>query len=96
MRFFYLINLIIFKQTYPMKIYSKIKIASYVFAGAFMASACTKDFESMNVSPNKPSAVSSAVLLPNGIESSVDRYWGHRARFERINLDGGMLWITTT
>jgi hypothetical protein len=76
-----------------MKIYSKIKIASYVVTGAFMASACTKDFESMNVSPNKPSTVSSAVLLPIGIESSVDRYWGHRARFERINLDGGMLWV---
>lgn len=76
-----------------MKVYHKIKIATYLVTGAFMASACTKDFEQMNISPNKPSLVSSAVLLPSGIESSVDRYWGHRARFERINLDGGMLWV---
>ncbi len=58
-----------------------------------MASACTEDFEQMNISPNKPNVVSSAVLLPAGIESSVDRFWGHRSRFERINLDGGMLWV---
>ena len=76
-----------------MQVYNKVIKTIYITAGVFMASACTKDFEQMNVSPNKPSAVSSAVLLPAGIESSVDRYWGHRERFERINLDGGMLWV---
>ena len=76
-----------------MKIYPKIKIAAYLLAGTLVTGACTKDFEQMNVSPNKPVEVSSAVLLPSGIETSVDRYWGHRARFERINLDGGMLWV---
>ncbi|WP_051359995.1 SusD/RagB family nutrient-binding outer membrane lipoprotein [Adhaeribacter aquaticus] len=76
-----------------MKIYKNIKKAVVISAGIFVVSSCTKDFEQMNISPNKPSAVSSSVLLPAGIESSVDRYWGHRARFERINLDGGMLWV---
>ena len=76
-----------------MKVYNKVIKTIYITAGVFMASACTKDFEQMNITPNKPSVVSSAVLLPAGIESSVDRYWGHRDRFERINLDGGMLWV---
>ena len=76
-----------------MKVYNKVNKIICITAGVFMASACTKDYEQMNISPNKPSTVSSAVLLPAGIESSVDRYWGHRERFERINLDGGMLWV---
>ncbi|MCC9167856.1 SusD/RagB family nutrient-binding outer membrane lipoprotein [Pontibacter harenae] len=77
-----------------MKIYKgKLIKALYITAGVLMASACTEGFEEMNVSPNQPNTVSSAVLLPAGIESSVDRYWGHRSRFERINLDGGMLWV---
>ncbi|MCC9135964.1 SusD/RagB family nutrient-binding outer membrane lipoprotein [Pontibacter silvestris] len=76
-----------------MKIYTKIVATIFITAGAFAVSSCTDDFEQMNTSPNKPNAVSSAVLLPAGIESSVDRYWGHRDRFERINLDGGMLWV---
>lgn len=76
-----------------MKAYIKIKKAVFLATGVFLATACTKDFAEMNTSPNKPTAVSSAVLLPTGIETSVDRYWGHRDRFERINLDGGMLWV---
>ncbi|RDV13479.1 SusD/RagB family nutrient-binding outer membrane lipoprotein [Pontibacter diazotrophicus] len=76
-----------------MKIYNTLIKAVCVTAGVFVASACTEDFEQMNISPNKPNMVSSAVLLPAGIESSVDRFWGHRSRFERINLDGGMLWV---
>ncbi|MCJ8167486.1 SusD/RagB family nutrient-binding outer membrane lipoprotein [Pontibacter sp. E15-1] len=76
-----------------MRLYHKFIKALYIIAGLFVATACTEDFEQMNISPNQPTAVSSAVLLPAGIESSVDRYWGHRNRFERINLDGGMLWV---
>jgi hypothetical protein len=68
-------------------------IKSFFLAGVLSVSSCTKGFEEMNVNPNKPTAVSSAALLPYAIESAVDRYWGHRTRFERINLDGGMLWM---
>ncbi|MHA6247521.1 SusD/RagB family nutrient-binding outer membrane lipoprotein [Pontibacter sp. CAU 1760] len=77
-----------------MKLYTKrILKALCVAAGVAGAVACTEDFEQMNISPNQPTAVNASVLLPAGIESSVDRYWGHRNRFERLNLDGGMLWV---
>lgn len=72
---------------------SNIKKATLLTAGLLVASACTSEFEEMNVDPNSPTGVSSAVLLPNAIESSVDRYWGHRTRFERLNIDGAMLWM---
>ncbi|GAA4432426.1 SusD/RagB family nutrient-binding outer membrane lipoprotein [Pontibacter saemangeumensis] len=76
-----------------MDIYKQLKKTVFLTAGVFLAGACTDKFEEMNISPNNPVEVSSAVLLPNGIESSVDRYWGHNARYERLNLDGGMLWM---
>lgn len=56
-------------------------------------SACTDDFDAMNTDPNNPTAISPQFLLPTAIERSVDRYWGGRARFERLNLDGTMLWM---
>jgi Starch-binding associating with outer membrane len=58
-----------------------------------IASACTSTFDKLNIDPNNPSSISPQFLLPSGIESSVDRYWGHRTRFERINLDGAALWV---
>jgi hypothetical protein len=76
-----------------MKLYHQLKKVAILFAGATAVSACTGDFEEMNNNPNKPLSVSSALLLPTAIERSVDRYWGHRDRFERINTDGGMLWM---
>ena len=73
-----------------MKRYS---LKALLLALVLSATACTSDFEEMNMDPNRPTAVSSSALLPFSIESAVDRYWGHRTRFERINLDGGMLWM---
>jgi hypothetical protein len=55
--------------------------------------SCTKDFDEMNTDPNSPTSISAQYLLPTGIERAVDRYWGHRTRFERLNLDGTMLWM---
>lgn len=47
----------------------------------------------MNVDPNNPTAVGPQYLLPFATEASVDRYWGSNVRFERLNLDGAMLWM---
>ncbi len=58
-----------------------------------VAGACTKEFDQMNTDPNNPVSISPQFLLPYAIEASVDRYWGHRVRFERLNLDGAMLWM---
>ncbi|OJV20180.1 MAG: hypothetical protein BGO21_12445 [Dyadobacter sp. 50-39] len=62
-------------------------------AGALSITSCTKDFDSMNVSPNSPTAIGPQYLLPTGIETSIDRYWGHRDRFERINIDAAELYV---
>ena len=56
-------------------------------------SSCTKDFEKMNVDPNNPTSLGPQFLLPYALETSIDRAWGGRTRFERLNLDGAMLWM---
>lgn len=58
-----------------------------------LAGSCTSEFDEMNVSPNDPTAISPQYLLPYSLEASVDRYWGVRTRFERLNLDGAMCWM---
>ncbi|NIJ53208.1 SusD/RagB family nutrient-binding outer membrane lipoprotein [Dyadobacter arcticus] len=62
-------------------------------AGVLTATSCTKDFDEMNTSPNSPTAIGPQYLLPTGIETSIDRYWGHRNRFERINIDAAELYV---
>jgi len=62
-------------------------------AGILTATSCTKDFDEMNVNPNAPTAIGPQYLLPTGIESAIDRYWGHRTRFERINIDAAELYV---
>ncbi|ERM81005.1 hypothetical protein P872_12010 [Rhodonellum psychrophilum GCM71 = DSM 17998] len=57
------------------------------------AQSCTEDFEEINTDPNNPIAISPALLLPYAIQTSVDRYWGHSTRYERLNIDGAMCWI---
>src|SRR5690606_39943156 len=57
-----------------------------------LAGACTGDFDELNTNPNSPTAVGAQYLLPSGLESAVDRYWGHRTRFERINIDAATLY----
>lgn len=61
--------------------------------GLVVLGSCTKDFNALNTDPNNPTAISPQYLLPTGIERSIDRYWGHRTRFERLNIDGAMLWV---
>ena len=55
--------------------------------------ACTEKFDALNVDPNNPTKISAQYLLPFALERSIDRYWGGRTRFERLNLDGAMLWM---
>ncbi|WP_298360849.1 SusD/RagB family nutrient-binding outer membrane lipoprotein [Runella sp.] len=57
------------------------------------ATSCTSEFDEMNVDPNNPTKISPQYLLPYALERSIDRYWGGRTRFERLNLDGAMLWM---
>ncbi|AGA79094.1 SusD/RagB family nutrient-binding outer membrane lipoprotein [Echinicola vietnamensis] len=71
------------------KIYALFMIPA---VGLFLDS-CTGDFEEMNVDPNNPTSISPALLLPNAIQVSVDRYWGHSSRFQRLNIDAAMCWM---
>ena len=61
----------------------------------FIVAACTDDFEELNTSPNQATEVSVTpdLLLPFVIEKPVDLTRGSNIRNERLNLDGGMLWI---
>ena len=71
------------------------KNKSILFLGIFCLSivSCTDDFDKMNTDPNNPTNISPQYLLPFAIEKSVDRYWGGNIRFERLNIDGAMLWV---
>ncbi len=75
------------------KIFNHKAIWTTALAGILSATSCTKDFDDMNVSPNSPTAIGAQYLLPAGIEASIDRYWGHRDRFERINIDAAELYV---
>jgi hypothetical protein len=75
------------------KIFNHKTIWMTALAGALSVTSCTKDFDEMNTSPNSPTAIGPQYLLPTGIESSIDRYWGHRTRFERINIDAAELYV---
>ncbi|UTA70248.1 SusD/RagB family nutrient-binding outer membrane lipoprotein [Emticicia sp. 21SJ11W-3] len=68
-------------------------IASLLVSLSLSLNSCTDEFDKMNTDPNNPTSISPQYLLPYAIERSVDRYWGGNARFERLNLDGSMLWI---
>ncbi len=72
----------------------KITYLSIALTLLFVAS-CTGDFEEMNTSPNQATEVSVTpdLLLPYVIEKPVDLTRGSNVRNERLNLDGGMLWI---
>jgi Starch-binding associating with outer membrane len=64
-----------------------------LFACLLTANSCTSEFDKMNTDPNNPTAIGAQYLFPYAVEKSVDRYWGGNVRFERLNLDGAMLWI---
>ncbi|MFO7826221.1 MAG: SusD/RagB family nutrient-binding outer membrane lipoprotein [Cyclobacterium sp.] len=73
----------------------RLKFIPYtLLLGLFLvAGSCTEEFEEINTDPNNPVTISPALLLPNAIQVSVDRYWGHSTRFERLNIDAAMCWI---
>lgn len=54
---------------------------------------CTESFDSINTNPNSTTAIGPQYLLTYGLEQSIDRYWGGRARFERLNIDVAELYI---
>ncbi|PWJ60286.1 SusD-like starch-binding protein associating with outer membrane [Dyadobacter jejuensis] len=58
-----------------------------------IANSCTNDFDEINSNPNSPTLVKAQYLLTTALEASVDRYWGSRTRFERINIDAAELYI---
>jgi hypothetical protein len=60
--------------------------------GITIANSCTSEFDKMNTDPNNPTAIGAQYLFPYAVEKTVDRYWGGNTRFERLNLDGAMLW----
>ena len=72
-----------------------IKLSASVLLSLFFVASCTSDFEEMNTSPNQATEVSVTpdLLLPYVIEKPVDLVRGSNVRNERLNLDGGMLWI---
>jgi hypothetical protein len=55
--------------------------------------SCTGDFEEMNTNPNNPVAVDAQYLLPQALQTSIDNYWGNKARNERLNFDHAMSWV---
>ena len=58
-----------------------------------LATACDEGFEELNANPNEPELVPPATVFPLAIREAFDRIHGHRTRNERLNLDGGMLWM---
>ncbi|MCC9135960.1 SusD/RagB family nutrient-binding outer membrane lipoprotein [Pontibacter silvestris] len=57
----------------------KFRIPKYIPAlllTCLLSTACDKDFEEVNANPNAPETVTPDLLLPHGIESAVDLYWG--------------------
>ncbi len=68
-------------------------VASLALVSVLSITSCTKDFDDINTNPNSPTTIGAQYLLPTGIESSIDRYWGHRNRFERINIDAAELYV---
>lgn len=76
------------KRTFLKSIYSLL-----ILLAAWTIQSCTSEFEEINTDPNNPVEISPALLLPNAIQTVVDRYWGHSTRYERLNIDAAMCWI---
>ena len=58
-----------------------------------LTTSCDDGFEELNANPNEPELVPPATVFPFAVREAVDRIHGHRTRNERLNLDGGMLWM---
>ncbi len=70
-----------------------LKIPIVLLALILFLPACTDDFAELNTNPNEPTLVPPDVIFPFAMRRTVDRLHGHRTRLQRINLDGGMLWV---
>ena len=68
-------------------------LVSLAVTAVLSVTSCTKDFDDLNTNPNSPTQIGAQYLLPSGIESSIDRYWGGRTRFERLNIDAAELYV---
>ncbi len=55
--------------------------------------ACDEGFEELNANPNEPELVPPSTLFPLAIREAAQRIHGHNTRNERLNLDGGLLWM---
>ena len=55
--------------------------------------SCDEGFEELNANPNEPEVVPPATLFPLAVREAAQRIHGHNTRNERLNLDGGMLWM---
>jgi len=71
----------------------KLNVIFLLLSFLLSVGSCTKEFDGMNTNPNDPTSISPQYLLPYALEASIDRYWGVRTRFERLNLDGAMCWM---
>lgn len=58
-----------------------------------LTTSCDEGFAELNANPNEPELVPPATIFPLAIREGFDRIHGHRTRNERLNLDGGMLWM---
>ncbi|PPK87553.1 SusD-like starch-binding protein associating with outer membrane [Neolewinella xylanilytica] len=58
-----------------------------------LLSSCDEGFEELNANPNEPELVPPSTLFPLAIREAAQRIHGHSTRNERLNLDGGMLWM---
>ena len=68
-------------------------LSLFLLFGGLTLHSCTGEFEEINTDPNNPIAISPALLLPNAIQTTVDRYWGHSTRYQRLNIDAAMCWV---
>ncbi|MCP9234532.1 SusD/RagB family nutrient-binding outer membrane lipoprotein [Lewinella sp. JB7] len=58
-----------------------------------LTTACDEGFGELNANPNEPELVPPATVFPLAVRETFDRIHGHRDRNQRLNLDGGMLWM---
>lgn len=73
---------------------TKVNIATRTLALVIgLTFSCTGDFEEMNTNPNNPVAVDAQYLLPEALQTSIDNYWGNKARNQRLNFDHAMSWV---
>ncbi len=69
------------------------KLLLLPFLLLLLMTSCDEGFEELNANPNEPEVVPPATLFPLALREATQRIHGHNTRNERLNLDGGMLWM---